>query len=697
MNIYQIQLSRTQKTPEPLPFFASYEDQTFSANQLYLEKNGKPWLPIMGEFHYSRFNSSQWDTELAKMYSGGVDIVASYVIWIHHEEVQGKWDFTGQRNLRNFIELCQQQNMYFFLRVGPWVHAEVRNGGLPDWLQNSDIELRSNHPEYLKHVENYFKKIYEEVKGLFYKDGGPIIGIQIENEYGHAGGFRGKKGHEHMAILKKMLVDIGFDVPFYTATAWGGGMIVDQEMLPVFGGYVDAPWSNSLRELPANQNFVFSPNLNDPLIASDFNEAQNYLEDEQIDFSMYPYLTAELGGGLQVTKKRRPFVRAKDTEAMAIVKLGSGANLLGYYMYHGGTNPDGRKSNLQESTATGSHTDVPIKSYDFQAPLREFGFFHESYGALRKWHSFIHNFNDILARSVVQPTKHFNIKAEDTQTLRYSCRYDPEAESGFIFINNHQRLAEMERKKVKFEVEIKGEVLKFPEVTIEREGIMVLPFQIRKGAYYLESANASLLAIIDDVWVFMHNRPTEVTLNFVGTPPRCIILTEDEANQSLIYGDKLYYSKANIWVQNQMLHIQSQETEVVVENLINNQKQSFLFEPSSVQVDFSSGKPLENIQSYTIEIDKKITDMTEDIILEIGYVGDKAELHDTSGKLLLDNFQIGEDWKVSLRTLQYPTKLKLLVFPTDFGTYTEFEKENVCGVQSIHAVPLYQKKYGLQK
>src|SRR5699024_5136159 len=203
------------------------------------------------------------------MKSGGIDIVASYIIWIHHEEINGAFDFSGQRNLRQFVEACNNANMYFYLRIGPWAHKEVRNGGFPDWVQHSGWDLRSDDPQYLKHVKRYFEKVYEQVEGLFFKDGCPIIGVQIENEYGHVGGYRGEKGKNHMLTLKKMLQDIGFNVPFYTSTGWGGGVVVDNETIPVFGGYVDAPWHPHTEELPANEIFVFAPYCNDSLIASD--------------------------------------------------------------------------------------------------------------------------------------------------------------------------------------------------------------------------------------------------------------------------------------------------------------------------------------------------------------------------------------------------------------------------------------------
>ena len=86
----------------------------------------------MGEFHYARYPASEWEREILKMKAGGVDIVATYVFWIHHEEVEGQFDWSGQRDLRRFVELCGRHGMYAWVRVGPWAHGESRNGGLPD-------------------------------------------------------------------------------------------------------------------------------------------------------------------------------------------------------------------------------------------------------------------------------------------------------------------------------------------------------------------------------------------------------------------------------------------------------------------------------------------------------------------------------------------------------------------------------------
>ena len=147
--------------------------------------DGKRWFPMMGEMHFSRYPKKNWEEELCKMKAGGIDIVSLYVIWIHHEEVKGEFDFTGDRCLRDFLETVKKCGLYSILRIGPWAHGEARNGGFPDWLledaKENNYEVRTDAPQYLDHVRRFYEKTYEQAKGFFIKDGGPVIGIQIEN------------------------------------------------------------------------------------------------------------------------------------------------------------------------------------------------------------------------------------------------------------------------------------------------------------------------------------------------------------------------------------------------------------------------------------------------------------------------------------------------------------------------------------
>lgn len=106
------------------------DNYTYDSKSLL--KNSKRFFPVMGEIHYSRYPEQYWKEALLKMKAGGVVIVSSYTIWIHHEEIENNWDFSGSRNLRKFVQLIQECNLKMCLRIGPWVHAEVRNGGFPD-------------------------------------------------------------------------------------------------------------------------------------------------------------------------------------------------------------------------------------------------------------------------------------------------------------------------------------------------------------------------------------------------------------------------------------------------------------------------------------------------------------------------------------------------------------------------------------
>jgi len=139
----------------------------YSYNSFYLIKDGEPWFPIMGEMHYSRYPAEYWRESLLKMKAGGVDVVSAYVIWIHHEEAEREYDFKGNKDLRRFIMECADCGLNMVLRIGPWVHAEVRNGGFPDWLLKKGIRVRTNDPAYLEEVKRYYNVIFSQARGFF--------------------------------------------------------------------------------------------------------------------------------------------------------------------------------------------------------------------------------------------------------------------------------------------------------------------------------------------------------------------------------------------------------------------------------------------------------------------------------------------------------------------------------------------------
>lgn len=468
----------------------SSKGDSFAVNQHYFLKNNAPWFPVMGEFHFSRYPNAFWEESILKMKAGGVEIIATYVFWIHHEEIEGDFSWAGNLDVGRFVRLCDKHGMKVFLRIGPWAHGECRNGGFPDWLIKKEIALRTNVEEYLGFVKILYSQIYRQIDGLLFKDDGPVIGIQIENEYGHCGGLSGEPGKEHMMMLKSIARQAGFDVPFYTATGWGGGIVVDGEMLPVLGGYADAPWAQHVEELPASREFLFAKPAIATEIGTDLSEIVSYTFTYKLD--AYPYLTAELGGGLQVTHHRRPIVKPKDVEIMALVKIGSGANLLGYYMYHGGTNPVGKLSTFQESKDTGYANDLPVLSYDFQAPIGEYGQINASYKFLKVLHMFLCDFGYLLAPTISVIPDDNPKSAEDCEKLRYAVRCSDD--SGFLFVSNHQRNCNLsDKENITIEVEHDNGAFVFGNLELYNGEGMILPYNFVLANVRLLTANAQPL------------------------------------------------------------------------------------------------------------------------------------------------------------------------------------------------------------
>ncbi|MDE1155940.1 MAG: beta-galactosidase [Acidobacteriaceae bacterium] len=485
-----IDASAPQAAPQPvqarLGTDRNPQGDVISVNSQYLTYDGKPWLPVMGEFHFSRYPESEWEREILKMKAAGVDIVATYLIWIHHEEYEGKFDWSGQRDFRRFVQLCAKHGMYVYPRIGPWAHGEVRNGGLPDWvLKNSPT--RQNNPIYLREVDAFYKQIGDQMKGLLWKNGGPIIGIQVENEYRATGE---GEGSDHIRTLKQMAIEDGMDVPLYTVTGWDGASIPLDAVLPVFGGYPDAPWDSSPKALPPNEVYAFRfANRS----AGNMGAIGGKGQSPASVYAGTPFLTAEVGDGIQDTYFRRPALSTDDVAAIAPVMLGSGVNMLGYYMFHGGRNPDGGAITLQESQRTGYPTDVPVKSYDFQAPLGEFGQPRESLRKLKLVHYFLQDFGDELAPMAphapsVQPSS-----PSDVSVPRVSARTNGDA--GFVFFNNHVRdLAMPARSGFQVELHLPSGVVRVPEqpISLAADSFGIWPVNFKLGSATLRYSTAQL-------------------------------------------------------------------------------------------------------------------------------------------------------------------------------------------------------------
>ncbi|MCA2225186.1 beta-galactosidase [Nonomuraea aurantiaca] len=479
-------------------------------NARHLTRGGRPWFPVMGEFHYGRYPVGEWREELLKVRAGGVTAVSTYVFWNLHEERRGVFDWTGDRDLRRFVMTCAELGLDVVVRIGPWGHGESRNGGFPDWVLAADGVPRTDDPRYLELVRPLFEQIATQLQGLTREHGGPVVAVQIENEL--------YDQPDHLLTLKRMAQRAGIDAPLWTATGWGHAQLPPDELIPVFGGYSEAAWDTAHDGWPqqSRAHYFFGPGRNDDSIGADLRTVSSSLSSSGTDEShlaRYPFATCELGGGMYTSYHRRPLVTAADIAALALVKLGSGSVWQGYYMYHGASQKIGALSTLQESHATGYPNDCPVITYDFQAPLGEYGQFRDSYAYLRMQHLWLASDGPDLATMVLTMPPGAPDDTADRRSLRWAVRSD--GRSGFLFVNNHQPVETLpDQENVRFAVELAGRELVVPSepVTVPSGAFFIWPLARPIGRSVLLTATAQPVCVIDGA------EPVQVLTQTAGIP-----------------------------------------------------------------------------------------------------------------------------------------------------------------------------------
>ena len=648
---------------------------TLDARSLLL--NGRPWTPVMGEFHYSRYPAGEWREELRKMKAGGVDIVATYVFWIHHEEIPGQWDWAGDRNLRAFVQTAGELGLKVIVRCGPWCHGEVRNGGLPDWIVARG-QTRSEDPAFLASTEKLYGQIAAQLAGLLWKDGGPVIGIQLDNEYGGPA--------EYLLHLKRLARAAGLDVPLYTRTGWPAlkTPMPFGELVPLYGVYAEGFWDRDLTTMPGNYwaGFHFSKLRTDANIAS---EALGRRDAKDApDVVRYPYLTCEIGGGMMSSYHRRILVDPRDVEATTLVKLGSGSISPGYYMYHGGTNPEGRLTTLMENqdTAITNWNDLPVKNYDFQTALGQYGQVRPQYFLIRRLALFLHDFGEKLAgMETVLPDGRPKGR-DDSTTLRWAVRSD--GRSGFVFVNNYERAKNLPAKDgVQFALRLAdGSALTFPAapVTIPADAVFLWPFNLRLAdGITLRWATAQPLAIRDD-------GPAR-TVYFAETPgvtPRFCFGPEIDppgAVQAVTDAGRVYEVPAGRTVNVSVARADS--TKVLhltvlsaADSLAFGLKISpaaapvpvatLLIKPAGPLRKIAPGRSKQPVAAAPVDADfadaalwliklPADLDLTADTILRLHYTGDVARIY-IGGRFITDDYYNGNALEIGLR--RYAADLK---------------------------------------
>ena len=633
-------------------------------DRLSLIIDGHRVVPVMGEVHYSRIPADEWRQEVKKMKEGGVTMIATYVFWNHVEEEEGIFRWDGQRNLRRFLEICSEEQMPVILRMGPFCHGEVRNGGIPDWMFEKGCKLRDRNPVFLSYAETLYRQIFSQVQGLQWKDGGPVIAAQFDNEY------RGRG--EYLMDLKHIAQKIGFDLPFYTRTGWPelATPVPFGEMIPLYGDYADGFWDRTLGETDGNyyKAFNFKAFRSSTAIATEQLGKQKAKVNDGDE--SYPYFTCELGGGMMQAYHRRPYVYPEDAYSMALVKLGSGSNLLGYYMYHGGTNPEGKTSlNENQRTKGTNYNDMPVKNYDFQAPLGEFGQKNAHYYMLRPLHLFMQNWGETLAEMEASFPAPQDIRKGDDSHLRWAVR--SKDNSGYIFINNYERLQNLSVKK---NVVLKACGVTLPKLSIPAGCMAIFPVNV-DGIKY---ATAQLVAKRDGKIYLMQipGIPTTICMQ----NGKVMKNVKVRGTEKPVYGN-LYLLDC---VEAERLFLEPEPIVMTDLATIRKIKEAGPLRKISMGAQRVAEEPsdedFDQAAVYRITL-PELPAGAKEPLMKFDYQGDCARLY-ANGKLIADHFQYGRPFLYGLWRLSQDTReleLRILPLQKDAPVYLPKEANKTPG------------------
>ena len=646
--------------------------ETFYVDSRGILLNGEPILPVMGEIHYARVPQKDWRREMRKMKAGGVTIVASYIFWIHHEEHQGEWNWRGNRNLGEFVRICGEEGMMVVLRVGPFCHGECYNGGIPDWIvdlafaDRKEYGLRSTAPGFLRAVGELYNQIALQVRGQLWKDGGPVVGIQLENE--SAGPW------SYLMSLKKLAVDAGLDVPFYTRTGWPnlrGAAAEFGQILPLYGDYADGFWDRKLSDMPGEyaKAFVFKDNRMSGAIATETFSADELKETENSKLT-YPYLTCELGGGMMPSYHRRINISGNEAMPLAICKLGSGSNLPGYYMYHGGTNPYNPAHTMAETqkTAVTNYNDMPYMTYDFQCPLGEMGqpndiAFHQT----RFLHQFLADWGEELSQMEV-----------DTLSEHYSRRGCFEFYNDYVRMHNESGRAYVRPVGMQFlGHSITADAQPFCKVG---DTIYFIPIKGMKPTITIRPSKSPLKRDLKREKHYLLKEGKNLPLREVG---RVLLLSPDKAKRAYKIDGQLHFAKHEGGILykdgNGIVEEYWYETDdrVEVRKVREADSPREVVKGKQKVAAMPKDSDFDKAAVYVIDIDSALASCADSAFLKIDYAADCARVY-ADGKLVQDNFWNGKSMLVRVSDLVGKhVELRVLPLRKDAPIYLQKEQKAI--------------------
>uniref|UniRef100_A0A1I7T672 Beta-galactosidase n=1 Tax=Caenorhabditis tropicalis TaxID=1561998 RepID=A0A1I7T672_9PELO len=314
--------------------------------------DGLPFRYISGSIHYFRIPRDRWDERLSKVRALGFNAIQYYIPWNTHELEEGNYDFSGILDFAEFSSLAFHKfNLWTILRIGPYICGEWENGGLPAWLLNKNVtKQRSSDPIFTREVEKWFETLLPRIKPILRKNGGPVLMLQIENEYGSYDAC----DKQYLRFLRDLTrAHVGDDVLLFTTDGSAENLLNCGTVEGVFSTIDFGPTDNTKQ---IEENFKiqrkFAPN--GPSVNSEY----------------YPGWLALWGQ----KKQELPSIQTIIKGAQSMYSLGASIN---FYMIHGGTN---------FGFWNGAEAEAPcITSYDYTAPISEAGDITGNYLEIRKW------------------------------------------------------------------------------------------------------------------------------------------------------------------------------------------------------------------------------------------------------------------------------------------------------------------------
>ena len=329
----------------PAQMMAAQKGGTFTTGDKTFLLNGKPFVVKAAELHYPRIPRAYWEHRIKMCKSLGMNTVCLYVFWNIHEQEEGKFDFTGNNDVAAFCRLAQKNGMYVIVRPGPYVCAEWEMGGLPWWLlKKKDIRLREQDPYFMQRVEIFEKEVGKQLAPLTIQNGGPIIMVQVENEYGSYG-----KDKPYVSAIRDIVRKSGFDKVSLFQCDWSSNFL-----------------NNGLDDLTWTMNFGTGANID-----------QQFKRLGEVRPNAPKMCSEFWSGWFDKWGARHETRPAKDMVEGMDEMLSKGISF-SLYMTHGGTS----FGHWAGANSPGFQPDVT--SYDYDAPINEYGHTTPKYFELRE-------------------------------------------------------------------------------------------------------------------------------------------------------------------------------------------------------------------------------------------------------------------------------------------------------------------------